>query len=318
MIKVDENNSKSLINMMVAVAMQQILDQYTDALLGSEYRKKLLLSSNIEQLFKLQQTYRDEIIQSIIEVNKFEQLLEIRALFNKVDTLESLFVFFQGDPNMSLSVEEELSFIVKNFWKLRKNEDKFSIDFLSVLKRTIKDYRGTIDTKKFKYNDEYSYATYLAYFIKKYPTGQELNRTYREFIVPFWDQAQKNINYSELEQMNEEYCKTLINKLVKEFICTMDNKLYYLVRGETQLNYHNMVYLKYLIIKDNIQDENIPEFLKSQGDIAIDPITKEPFVWNVEKRTISLPLTESKYLPSSIRLAVSNDPEIKYLQVTIP
>lgn len=240
MIKVDENNHKNLVNMMIAVAMQQILDQYLDALLNSEYRNELLMNSHLEKLFKLQGIYRDEITQSIIETNKFEQRLAMNALLNSVESAEK--------PTMK----------------------------------------------------------------------KELNRAYFELIVPYWEQAKIQLDIIMLGKMKTEYCEQLMNHFVKSLLCSTDHQLDYLLRGNTQLNYHNMVYLKYLIIKNNVQDENIPEFLKSQGDIAIDPITKEPFAWNAEKCTISLLLTEPKYLPVSVRQAVLENSDIQYLQVSIP
>ena len=92
-----------------------------------------------------------------------------------------------------------------------------------------------------------------------------------------------------------------------------------LKRYDVQRNYHNMVYLKYLILRNNIQDQDIPEFLRAQGDIAIDPITQESFQWNAETRTIFILLPEDKYLlPPRTQTVVTNNPGIKNLQVTIP
>jgi hypothetical protein len=122
----------------------------------------------------------------------------------------------------------------------------------------------------------------------------------------FVDQKEQLVK--ECEALNAQY----------EDICSVFAFEDYLARYYTQSNYHNMVYLKYLILRDNIQDQDIPEFLKAQGDIAIDPITQEPFQWNAEARTIFIPFPIDKHLPIQIRMAVMKNPDIKNLQVTIP
>ncbi|MGL4675280.1 MAG: hypothetical protein ACRCXK_10500 [Wohlfahrtiimonas sp.] len=119
---------------------------------------------------------------------------------------------------------------------------------------------------------------------------------------------QKEQLVKECEALNTQY----------EDICSVFAFDDYLKRYDTQSNYHNMVYLKYLILRDNIQDQDIPEFLKAQGEIAIDSITQEPFQWNAEARTIFIQLAKDKHLPTQIRMAVMKNPDIKNLQVTIP
>ena len=145
-------------------------------------------------------------------------------------------------------------------------------------------------------------------------SNEALNQSYlfSQRIIKF---VKKNSFLDQKERLIKE-CETL--KAQYGEICNVFAIEDYLARYDTQSNYHNMVYLKYLILRDDIQDEDIPEFLKAQGDIAIDPITQAPFQWNTETRVISIPLPESKYLPSQIRMAVMENPDIKNLQVTIP
>ena len=145
-------------------------------------------------------------------------------------------------------------------------------------------------------------------------SNEALNQGYI-FNQKLIESIRNNTFGDQKEQLAKE-CEVL-NTQYNE-ICNVFAFEDYQKRYDTQSNFHNMVYLKYLILKDNIQDQDISEFLKSQGNIAIDLITQAPFQWNPETRVISIPLPESKYLPSQIRMAVMNNPDIKYLQVTIP
>ena len=72
------------------------------------------------------------------------------------------------------------------------------------------------------------------------------------------------------------------------------------------------------MMKNQIQDKDIAEFLKSQSDLAIDPITQKPFVWNPDERSISLSSVQYKYLPAPIRRTMNDDAEPKILQVKLP
>ena len=121
-----------------------------------------------------------------------------------------------------------------------------------------------------------------------------------------------------IQKLVSELCKDVTNHLLAMNCQKPIWASGYLERNDTQRNYHNMVYLKYLILRDNIQDQDISVFLKAQGEIAIDPITQKPFQWNATTRAIFIPLPEYRYLPAQIRSAVTKNPDIKNLQVMIP
>jgi hypothetical protein len=93
----------------------------------------------------------------------------------------------------------------------------------------------------------------------------------------------------------------------------------YIVRLYEQQNYHQLVYLKYLILRDNTSIKDIPKFLNSMGDLAKNTITKEAYQFDVETRILSTPLPkEEKYIPHSVRQAQQDDSNIQNLEVTIP
>ncbi|WP_077928168.1 hypothetical protein [Wohlfahrtiimonas populi] len=133
---------------------------------------------------------------------------------------------------------------------------------------------------------------------------------------------------SELNSINEQgniFDVDLINSMIQkdnasitlEYLSpSMDD---YIVRLYEQQNYHQLVYLKYLILRDDISIRDIPEFLNSMGDLAKNTITKERYHFNAETRVLSTPLPkEGKYIPHSVRQAQQDDPSIQNLEVTIP
>ena len=133
---------------------------------------------------------------------------------------------------------------------------------------------------------------------------------------------------SELNNINKQgniFDVDLINSMIqkdKAFIIlkylspSMDD---YIVRLYEQQNYHQLVYLKYLILRDDISIRDIPAFLNSMGDLAKNTITKEPYHFNTETRVLSTPLSkEEKYIPHSVRQAQQDDSSIQNLEVTIP
>lgn len=126
-----------------------------------------------------------------------------------------------------------------------------------------------------------------------------------------------------LEKLNNEGV-ILTTEIMQDFVKSQDQNLMdaihsYTTRLYEQQNYHQLVYLKYCIMRDEILLENIPEFLVSMGDLAKNTITKEPYHFNAETRVLSTPLPkEMKYIPYSVRATQQNDPNIKNIEVTIP
>lgn len=145
----------------------------------------------------------------------------------------------------------------------------------------------------------------------------DINRTY-QLRTRYLDAYNGGHLYGELKEIIEschsieEYCY-LFSLSISD-----DLKKYYLQR-----NYHNLVYLKFIILRDKVADKDILKFLESQGDIAKDPITKKTFVWDQNNRTISTPINDSRNLPATIHSAMNRkilkeSIVIEDLQVIIP
>ena len=234
MVYLEQKNN--LIDVMIAGAMQQIVDQYLDELLNSKYADQLLNHSEFLALMESGQYYTKQIHQATL---------------------------------LALKYESKLAFVLF--------EPLLAIGDLSVA----------------ELND---------YYLKK----SQLEALY-----------QSNPYDSTTQKLVRELCKDVSNNLL---VMDCQSPIWasgYLERNDTQKNYHNMVYLKYLIMKNQIEDKYIPEFLKSQGDLAIDPITQKPFVWNPEQRSILLSDIQYKHLPAPIRRTM-NDDDLKTLQVKLP
>lgn len=235
MVYLEQKNN--LIDVMIAGAMQQGLDQYLDALLNSKYSDQLLHHPEFLELMEAGQDY-----------TKLIHPATLLALKN-----EAMLAFVLFEPILAIG-----------------------------------------DVSVAELND---------YYVKK----RQLETLYQ--ANPYDPMTQKLVS---------ELCKDVTNTLL---VMDCQHPMWeagYVERNDTQRNYHNMVYLKYLIMKNQIQDNDIAEFLKSQGDLAIDPISQKSFVWNPEDRSISLSGVQYKHLPVPIRRKVNDDGESKILQVKLP
>lgn len=85
-----------------------------------------------------------------------------------------------------------------------------------------------------------------------------------------------------------------------------------------QQNYHRLVYLKYLIMKNNISADNIPEFLASMGDLAKNIMTKEPYQFDKHTHMLWTPLPDNQYVPSLIRSARWQNYDVCNYEVYVP
>lgn len=227
----------NLIDVMIVGAMQQILDQYLDALLNSKYAAQLLNHSEFLALMEYGQDYTKQVHQATL---------------------------------LALKYESELTFILF--------EPLLAVGDLSIA----------------ELND---------YYVKK----QQLETLY-----------QANPYDLTIQKLVSELCKDVTNHLLAMNCQKPIWASGYLERNDTQRNYHNMVYLKYLIMKNKVQDKDIAEFLKSQGDLAVDPITQKPFIWNSKERSISLSGVQYKHLPAPIRRTMNDDADLKTVQVKLP
>ncbi|GAA5100994.1 hypothetical protein [Wohlfahrtiimonas larvae] len=94
---------------------------------------------------------------------------------------------------------------------------------------------------------------------------------------------------------------------------------HYWMRLYEQQNYHQMVYLKYLVMKDKIPTKDIPMFLQNKGDIARHTISKNPYLYDPNTGKLSTPLPKNnKYLPVHIKTLRLYDSSIKNFEVIFP
>lgn len=121
-------------------------------------------------------------------------------------------------------------------------------------------------------------------------------------------------DYAMIEKMlNEDYLHTIALRF------GFPEKDNYMIRLNEQQNYHQLVYLKYLILKNKISVSEIPAFLESQGDLAKNTVTKEPYLFDAKTGILSTPLPkEGKHLPFSVRKAQEKDKSIQNFEVKIP
>lgn len=94
---------------------------------------------------------------------------------------------------------------------------------------------------------------------------------------------------------------------------------YYWSRLYEQQNYHQLVYLKYLVIKDQILVKDIPEFLRSQGKIARNTMSDEAYTYDVKDGKLYTPLPRSsKHLPSNIKIRRLRENSVQHFEVILP
>lgn len=93
----------------------------------------------------------------------------------------------------------------------------------------------------------------------------------------------------------------------------------YWVRLYEQQNYHQMVYLKFLIMKERIPSQQIPKFLESMGNLARHTITKKAYQYDRNAHKLSTPLPkQNKYLPIHIKILRMYDSNISNFEVILP
>lgn len=158
----------------------------------------------------------------------------------------------------------------------------------------------------------------ITYLNTKYSSIPFYNDFYRAF------QILTQANDDGVLLTDDKISELLSNKVdPKHWAEITDNKkpswLYiYWARVMEPQNYHQLVYLKYLIFKNKISIDNIPVFLESQKDLAKNIITKESYSFDVETGILSTPLPiDNRLLPSNIRHAQNDDKTIQNFEVRI-
>ena len=93
----------------------------------------------------------------------------------------------------------------------------------------------------------------------------------------------------------------------------------YWMRLYEQQNYHQLLHLKYLVMKNKIKAKDIPAFLASAGSLAKNTISHQPYSFDLKDMTLSTPLpSNKKYIPVNIREAYIDNPDIKEFEVNLP
>lgn len=93
----------------------------------------------------------------------------------------------------------------------------------------------------------------------------------------------------------------------------------YWMRLYEQQNYHQLVYLKYLIMRDHILAEDLSIFLDSKGDLARNTITKYAYDYDPQTGRLSTPLpSKNKHLPIHIKLLRLYDSNVQFFEVNVP
>lgn len=147
----------------------------------------------------------------------------------------------------------------------------------------------------------------------------------------FYNQYFKMIEIISLEEnLNQHLSVRKLDELLKNSIdadtlkfaqsltvySNFDN---YWVRLYEQQNYHQLVYLKYLIMSGKISEDNIPEFLDGMKDLARNTITKKQYNYDAETGKLSTPLPrQNKHLPAHIKISRLYDSSIQNFEVILP
>lgn len=159
--------------------------------------------------------------------------------------------------------------------------------------------------------------TVLNYLNYKYPSI-EYYLNYFESIQTIRKHQDEYLSVARLNELLEPKSTPLYFKMIKRFP-HYDSFEQYWNRLYEQQNYHQLVYLKYLVVKNKISTENLAEFLDSMGEIAKDTITHERYKFNYLTMMLSTPLPKNKkYLPVNIRDAYMDDHSIENFEVQLP
>lgn len=341
-IWMNESSNHTLISSMINVAMRSIVDHYLNELLTVGYLDSLLNEPAIQQLFApYPKTARNTVINPLIAEFQWSYLGDaLRPYLDLNNTMQT--------SSLTLNDEDEFKAInylmalghyipptiEKRFDELKTNTKFAYPESWSLFsKKSIDEY---VDKKQQEFYKEWELLTKIHhdYFQQKNISLDELLAYFKQnySIIPYLNESYKlSLEYQKVLLNDDFEQKTLalieachknpafIAKTCDEYRAIID----YIHRYEEQVVYHNLVYLKYRIMKDKIKDKDIPAFLVSQSEYTKHPLRDEIVKWNPEKRTLSIPLAkELNYLPAGVRLLVSQKKDestnITHYEVSIP
>lgn len=159
----------------------------------------------------------------------------------------------------------------------------------------------------------------MYYLNEKYSSIHFYNDYYRMLeILSIKDHLKLHLSSKKLEELLKDKIEPATLEFAKSLV-DYNNFDNYWLRLYEQQNYHQLVYLKYRWMKDKIPLRNVAEFLKNMGPLALNTVTKQPYVFDTVHRTLSTPLPrQNKYLPSHIKILRLYDSSIRDFKVTLP
>ena len=319
------------------ISYTQYLDQTMDALLSSGLLSNYLKDERVELILK---PYSDTIGQKL----NVSILAMLKQRFKSI-AYPYVRVYINALQHRQLNDEEE--YIVLSYFQYKLVALPMMLllrlQTLNAKKKVIDEYgieikdsnqllavSQEVDAELASYMSEQEFVQFfydlgmtpneaLAYLNTKYPTIDFYNE-YFHFLQALEIKNNENIEFTTevLESLLKKEVSPDYIPLVRALISYTDFKIYW-ERLYEQQNYHRLVYLKYLIMKDNIKPNQIPEFLKSMGNLAVNTITQKPYQYDIKSKKLYTPLPiENKYLPVNIKDAKFDNRLIKDFEVQIP
>lgn len=286
-----------------------------------QYRPYLMLN-NKEISSDIQLNKEDEYILLMYWKNagfdlspSFEILLSGLEIIKPLGNWDRVKTLGQLDENINSIISDRMR---KNFENMRRTMfDKESASHsqasLAELQKKYELERGQWYVDYFK-SFGATPEELIEYLNKKYPSDEFINNIFNAID-----------ELTELNQQSILITKTMFqevfdkhNVLSGDLLSVANPMEGYVIRVYEQQNYHQLVYLKYLIMRDKISIDKIPEFLVSMGDLAKNTVTKVPYHFDAENHTLSTPLPELKNIPHAVRSAMMNDKSIQDFSVWIP
>ena len=161
----------------------------------------------------------------------------------------------------------------------------------------------------------------FAYLNTKYPSVKFYNEYYKLLEkLTLMNMSKENVHFTSqvLDTVLKDEVSPTYQPYARTIVSYSDFGTYWMRLYEQQ-NYHRLVYLKYLIIRNNVSSKDIDQFLKSKNELARNTITDQPYEYDGKNKILSTPLPiDNKYLPVNIKQAKFDNRSIKNFQVDIP
>lgn len=159
----------------------------------------------------------------------------------------------------------------------------------------------------------------LFYLNDRYPSTQFYNDYHKLLtILSEEDNLKQHLSSETLNMILQDQVHPETLTFTQSLIAYSNFDSYWMRLYEQQ-NYHQLVYLKYLIMRDKIASKDVSKFLRSMGHYAENTITKVPYQYDRLLQKLSTPLPRTnKDLPSHIKILRLNNSNIQHFEVRIP